>query len=196
MAVGFTHELKRQKLKMKNALIVGERVFLRPAAGRDLEEFTALNRASARLHRGLVSPPTQPEQFNAFLKRCRRADCLCLLVCRVDDGVIVGSINLSQIFRGGFQNAYLGYHVGAQYCGQRHMTEAIQLMLRYAFEHLKLHRLEANIQPGNVASIALVKRAGFVREGYSRRYLKICGRWRDHERWAMIAEDWQAGVFV
>jgi ribosomal-protein-alanine N-acetyltransferase len=177
---------------MKNAVIVGERVFLRPPASRDVEEFVALNRASARLHRGLVSPPTQPEQFDAFLKRCRRADCLCLLVCRIDDGVIVGSINLSQIFRGGFQNAYLGYFVGAQYCGQGHMNEGIQLMLRYSFEHLKLHRLEANIQPGNVASIGLVKRAGFLREGYSRRYLKISGRWRDHERWAIIAEDWQA----
>lgn len=65
-------------------------------------------------------------------------------------------------------------------------------MLRYAFLELKLHRLEANIQPENVASIALVRRAGFVREGYSRRYLKICGRWRDHERWALIAEDWKA----
>lgn len=158
---------------------------------RDREELIALNRASTRFHRGLVSPPTQPEQFNAFLKTCRRADCACFLVCRVDDGVIVGSINLSQIFRGGFQNAYLGYYIGAQYSGQRHMTEAVELMLRYAFERLKLHRLEANIQPGNVVSIALVKRMGFVREGYSRRYLKICGRWRDHERWAIIAEDWR-----
>jgi len=72
------------------------------------------------------------------------------------------------------------------------MTEALQLMLRYAFEKLKLHRLEANIQPVNVASIALVKRAGFSREGFSRRYLKVCGRWRDHERWAIIAEDWKS----
>jgi ribosomal-protein-alanine N-acetyltransferase len=65
-------------------------------------------------------------------------------------------------------------------------------MLEYAFEHLKLHRLQANIQPGNIASIALVKRTGFIREGFSRRYLKICGRWRDHERWAIIAEDWKS----
>jgi ribosomal-protein-alanine N-acetyltransferase len=71
------------------------------------------------------------------------------------------------------------------------MTEALQLILKYAFETLKLHRVEANIQPGNVASIALVKRAGFTQEGYSRRYLKISGRWRDHERWALIAEDWR-----
>jgi ribosomal-protein-alanine N-acetyltransferase len=72
------------------------------------------------------------------------------------------------------------------------MSEALQLMLKYAFKKLKLHRLEANIQPGNAASIALVKRAGFVREGYSQRYLKVSGRWRDHERWAIIAEDWRA----
>jgi len=72
------------------------------------------------------------------------------------------------------------------------MTEAIALMLRYAFADLRLHRIEANIQPGNVASIALVKRAGFVKEGFSRRYLKIGGRWRDHERWAILAEDWRA----
>jgi ribosomal-protein-alanine N-acetyltransferase len=71
------------------------------------------------------------------------------------------------------------------------MTEALQLMMRHAFDDLQLHRLEANIQPGNVASLALVKRAGFGREGYSRRYLKIGGRWRDHERWAILAEDWK-----
>src|SRR2546423_1273315 len=180
------------KAKLKDAAVVGQRVFLRPPAIRDREEFIALNRASVRLHRGLVAPPTHPEQFSAFLKRCRRADCVCLLICLVADGAIVGSINLSQIFRGGFQNAYLGYYVGEGHSGQGHMTEAIHLMLRYAFEDLKLHRLEANIQPGNVASIAVVKRTGFVREGYSARYLKICGRWGDHGRWAIMAVPWRA----
>jgi ribosomal-protein-alanine N-acetyltransferase len=158
---------------------------------RDLAELTALNRASARLHRGLVSPPTKPEQFRAFIKRCRMADCVCFLICRVGDGAVVGSISLSQIVRGNFQSAYLGYYVGGQYAGRGHMTEALRLMLRHAFLRLKLHRVEANIQPGNAASIALVRRAGFVREGYSRRYLKICGRWRDHERWALVAEEWK-----
>jgi [ribosomal protein S5]-alanine N-acetyltransferase len=179
------------RVNLKNAAIAGERVFLRPPLRRDLEEFMALNRASTRLHKGLVSPPTRPAQFTDFLKRCRRIDCACFLICRVADSVIAGSINLSQIFLGGFRNAYLGYYMGAPYAGQGYMTEALQLMLRYTFGHLKLHRLEANIQPENVASIALVKRAGFIREGYSRRYLKICGRWRDHERWAILAEDWK-----
>jgi [ribosomal protein S5]-alanine N-acetyltransferase len=179
------------KARMKNATVAGKRVFLRPPAANDLEEFIALSRASARLHRGLASPPRRPEQFHALLGKCRREDSACFLICRVEDGAIVGSISLSQIFRGGFRSAYLGYYVWRRYAGQGYMTEALRLMLRYAFSHLKLHRLEANIQPGNVASIALVRRAGFVREGYSRRYLKVGGRWRDHERWALTAEEWR-----
>jgi [ribosomal protein S5]-alanine N-acetyltransferase len=180
------------KDKTENATIVGERVFLRPPLRRDSDELIALNRASVRFHRGLVSPPTQPEQFASFLKRSRGADGARFLICRVEDAAIVGSINLSQVFRDGFQNAYLGYYIGAKYAREGYLTEAIDLMLQYAFERLKLHRLEANIQPGNVASLKLVKRAGFTREGFSRRYLKICGRWRDHERWAIIAEDWKS----
>jgi ribosomal-protein-alanine N-acetyltransferase len=170
--------------------LAGEVVFLRPPRAGDLEELIALNRASVRLHRGLVSPPKTPEQVQEYFKRSRREDCRCFLICRQDNGAIVGSINLSQIFRGGFQNAYMGYYVGQPYAGRGYMAEALKLMLRYAFTNLKLHRLEANIQPENAASIALVERAGFVKEGYSRRYLKICGRWRDHERWALIAEEW------
>jgi ribosomal-protein-alanine N-acetyltransferase len=175
---------------MKNAVVAGTSVLLRPPSLRDLGEFVALNQASRRLHRGLASPPTKEEQFIAFLKKCRRADSACFLICRAEDRRIVGSINLSQIVRGGFQNAYLGYYMGERYAGQGYMTEAVQLIVRHAFEGLKLHRLEANIQPGNLASIAVVKRAGFTLEGYSRRYLKICGRWRDHERWAIISEDY------
>lgn len=178
-------------INTKQAATIGKKVFLRPPMKGDASEFIVLNRASFRLHRGLVSPPREAEQFAAFLKRCRKVDSVCFLVCRVEDGVIIGSVTLSQIFRGGFQNAYLGYYIGASYAGRGYMTEALQLLLRYTFEKLKLHRLEANIQPGNVASIALVKRAGFRREGFSPRYLKVCGRWRDHERWAITAEDWK-----
>ncbi|MBA2525330.1 MAG: GNAT family N-acetyltransferase [Pyrinomonadaceae bacterium] len=176
---------------MKNADIVGRRIVLRPPKIRDLEEFVALNRASVRLHRNLVSPPKHAEEFVAYLKTCRQAGSVCFLIHQVEERAIIGSINLSQISRGGFQSAYLGYFMGELYSEQGYMTEAMQLMLRYAFEHLRLHRIEANVQPENTASLALVKRAGFVREGYSRRYLKVCGRWRDHERWAILAEDWR-----
>ena len=171
--------------------IVGDKVLLRVPTSKDCAEFTALNRASRRFHRGLVSPPITPEQFAAFLKRSNTEASICVFVCLVTDGSIIGAMSLSQIFRGGFQNAYLGYYVGSRYAGNGNMTEALQLLLRYAFKELKLHRLEANIQPGNIASIALVKRAGFILEGYSPRYLKVCGRWRDHERWAILADEWK-----
>jgi len=180
--------------KTRDAVVVGRQVYLRRPQSQDRKEFLALNQASVRFHRSLVTPPISPTQFASFLKRCRRADCACFFICRVADHKIIGSINLSQIFLGGFRNAYLGYLVGAQYAGQGYMSEAIQLILRYAFTQLKLHRLEANIQPDNAASRALIKRAGFMREGYSRRYLKIGGRWRYHERWAILAEDWKSAV--
>jgi len=172
--------------------IAGRNVYLRHPTLEDRDEFIALNRASKRLHRGLASPPIDTEQFASLLERCGRSDMECFFVCRVEDGAIVGAINLSQIVRGAFQNAYLGYHVGEQFARRGYMTEAIELAVTYAFETLKLHRLEANIQPGNLPSIAIVKRAGFLREGYSKRYLKICGKWCDHERWAILAEDWEA----
>ena len=69
------------------------------------------------------------------------------------------------------------------------MREGLALLLKHAFGPLGLHRVEANIQPGNTASIALVKGAGFRLEGFSPRYLKVAGRWRDHERWAITVED-------
>jgi len=175
-----------------NTLPIGESLFLRYPTARDCQEFVSLNRASLRFLRGLVSPPINEEQFKVFLKRSRKRDTFCLFVCRVEDRAIIGSINLSQVVQGNFHSAYMGYYIGAPYANRGYMTEAIKLALGFAFESLKLHRLEANIQPHNVASIALVKRAGFTREGYSRRYLKIGGQWRDHERWAILAEDWKS----
>jgi len=174
--------------------LVGEKVYLRAPSARDGEEFIALNRASRRLHRGLVMPPRVPAKFEAYVERCRDERSACFFVCRVEDGRIAGAMNLSEIVRGIFRNAYLGYYVGEPYAGRGYMTEALGLLLGHAFGPLKLHRIEANIQPSNVASIALVRRAGFVKEGYSRRYLKIGGRWRDHERWAILAEDWKGAL--
>jgi ribosomal-protein-alanine N-acetyltransferase len=175
-------------------VIEGKHIFLRRPQDRDQVEYLELNRRSVSFNRGLASPPTQPEEFASFLARSLVDTNACFFICRRTDGAILGSISLSQIFHGGFQSAYLGYQIGAEFARQGYMTEAIRLMLRHAFADLKLHRLEANIQPGNAASIALVKRAGFVKEGYSRKYLKICGRWRDHERWAILAEDWKAAI--
>lgn len=110
---------------------------------------------------------------------------------RADTGDLVGLINISEIVRGAFRSGYLGYYVFAPYQRQGFMLPGLSAAIARAFRKHGLHRLEANIQPGNRASIALVKRLGFRREGFSPRYLKIGGRWRDHERWALTVEDWQ-----
>lgn len=180
------------RLNAKESIISGKNVFLRFPTARDCSEITALNRASVRLHRNLVSPPTQRREFETFLHRCKQPDSVCFVVCQIEDSTIIGSAVLSKIVRGPLQSAYLGYYIGAPYAHRGYMTESIQLILRYAFRDLRLHRVEANIQPENVASLALVRRAGFTREGYSRRYLKVSGRWRDHERWAILVEDWKS----
>jgi ribosomal-protein-alanine N-acetyltransferase len=109
------------------------------------------------------------------------------LVCDRETEVLAGVINLTNIVRGLFQSGYLGYYAVAGNERQGLMGQGLQAVVRHAFKSLKLHRLEANIQPGNVASIALVASCGFRKEGYSPRYLKVGGRWRDHERWAILS---------
>jgi ribosomal-protein-alanine N-acetyltransferase len=167
------------------------RVFLRGPVASDREEFVSLMRASRSFHRPWATAPTDDERFAAYLADSKRSDFEAMLVCRAGDNAIVGFFNLSQIVRRSLQSAYLGYAVGKPFAGHGYMREGIELVLRHAFVDLRLHRIEANIQPGNHASIALAKGAGFQREGFSPRYLKIGGRWRDHERWAILADDWR-----
>jgi ribosomal-protein-alanine N-acetyltransferase len=90
----------------------------------------------------------------------------------------------------GFCSAYLGYYLFTGFEGRGLMTEALTVVMGFCFSEIGLHRLEANIQPQNEASKRLVEECGFINEGYSRKYLKIGDEWRDHERWAIIAEDW------
>jgi [ribosomal protein S5]-alanine N-acetyltransferase len=171
-------------------------VYLRPPAESDREEFISLMRASRSFHRPWATAPTDNDRYDAYLADARRPDFEALLVCRQEDLAIVGFFNLSQIERGALQSAYLGYAAGKRYAGKGYMREAIRLVLMHAFLTMRLHRIEANIQPGNHASIALARGAGFQREGFSPRYLKISGRWRDHERWALLAEDWRSRADV
>src|SRR4029450_9411772 len=101
---------------------------------------------------------------------------------------LVGVVNISEIVHGAFRSAYLGYYAFVPYAGRGLMKEGLALVITYAFRELKLHRLEANIQPGNRASKALVKTLGFRREGLSPRYLKINGSGRDQESWGKVCE--------
>jgi ribosomal-protein-alanine N-acetyltransferase len=171
---------------------VAYRVALRSPTARDRDPFLAAMRASRKLHHPWLDPPTTPEAYERLLGRVSDDRFDPMLACRLQDGAIVGFFNISEIVRGSLQSAFLGYGAVAAYAGQGYMTEGMRLVLARAFDELRLHRLEANIQPGNSGSIALVRRCGFVREGFSELYLKIGGRWRDHERWAIRAEQWRA----
>lgn len=157
----------------------------------DFDELLEIYRTSRNHFRGLMQTEYSRAIFERMLVDAAKESNQYFVTCRRSDDAIIGTINLSQIFRKAFQNAYLGYALGADFTGNGYMTEAVQLILRFAFQELKLHRVEANVQPSNKPSIAVLQRCGFTKEGFSRRYLKIGGRWRDHERWAIIKEDWE-----
>jgi ribosomal-protein-alanine N-acetyltransferase len=168
-------------------------VYLQHPAETDFEELADRYGASRKHLAGLASSNFDRERFEDLLRVADTETTQSFLVCRVADNAIVGTITLSQIFRKGFQNAYLGYMLFAGFTGKGYMTQAVAAMLDSAFGRLKLHRVEANVQPENKPSIAVLKRNGFTKEGFSRRYLKIGSKWRDHERWAIIREDFVQG---
>jgi ribosomal-protein-alanine N-acetyltransferase len=161
------------------------RVTLRHLASRDEKEFLDLVSASTELHRPWMSLPSTPEQYRAYLTRYEQPDEESVLICVRDSGAIAGVVNVNSIIRGRFQSGSIAYAAFTPSAGQGYMTEGLALVVRYAFEQLQLHRLEAQIQPENHASLALVRRVGFRHEGYSPELLYIDGAWRDHERWAI-----------
>ena len=101
---------------------------------------------------------------------------------------VIGVLNLRNITRGSLMSCVMGYGLAPEAVGSGFMTEAIDRMVSVGFDELGLHRLEINIVPRNVRSIAVAERCGFRREGLSPRYLKIAGRWEDHVRYARLNE--------
>jgi ribosomal-protein-alanine N-acetyltransferase len=163
------------------------RVVIRHPTPSDEAEFIAKARRSRALHRPWTTAPTTPAQFRRYLEGSRDERRRAWLVCLRSSGEIAGVVNVSEIVRGSFRSAYLGYYVFVGYEQRGVMRAGLAAVVRHAFRKDGLHRLEANIQPANRASLTLAQACGFAKEGYSRRYLKIGGRWRDHERWAIVA---------
>lgn len=151
----------------------------------ELEDNQLLVKAFANSAAALVPWSAPPANMDSYIS----GQLVYLLVNNAND--LVGVFTLSGVIRGLFHSAYLGYNCFVPYQRQGYMKAGLQLLLHEAFIGLNLHRLEANIQPGNDRSIALVASSGFCKEGYSPQYLRIAGEWRDHERWAIINPDWQ-----
>ena len=162
-------------------------IYVRHPVLADERAFLSAARASRKLHHPWTAAPDTPALFRAYIERMSLPANSALLICRRDTHALVGVVNVTNIILGLFRSGYLGYYAFAGHERQGLMRQGLRATVGHAFKSLKLHRLEANIQPENTASIALVTSCGFTQEGYSPRYLKIGGRWRDHERWAILA---------
>ncbi|WP_419729916.1 GNAT family N-acetyltransferase [Lichenicola sp.] len=155
----------------------------------DAAELIRTNLANRDHHAPWVHPFTDLAGFENRARTIAGGAHVCLVARETASGSLVGVVELSQIVLGSFCSAYLSYYGMAEFAGRGLMTEAVRAAIGVAFEEVGLHRLEANIQPANRASIALVRRLGFRLEGFSPRYLRIDGTWRDHERWALLADE-------
>ncbi|GAA2751438.1 MULTISPECIES: GNAT family N-acetyltransferase [Kitasatospora] len=168
------------------------RVTIRPPRPEDLQPYAEAVRRSAE-HIGRWNP-VEPEGLVELLER-QGAGLRTYLIEDVETGGLVGKCNVANIVMGRFCNAALGYDSYLPYAGTGRMTEGMRLVVDRCFapEHrggLGLHRLEINVQPDNDRSIALAKRLGFRHEGFTPRMLFLGGAWRDHERFALTAEEW------
>ena len=177
--------------------IVGEGVFLRVPQMADYAEWAALREAS----RDFLTPwePTWPaddltrgsfrRRNKRYLEDQRSDLAYPFFIFRKSDGVLVGGLTLANVRRGCAQAGNLGYWMGAAYAGKGYMTGAVAAVLPFAFGTLRLHRVEAACIPANVASIRLLEKTGFRREGFARQYLCIDGVWQDHLLYARLKDD-------
>ncbi len=164
-------------------------ITIRESKLEDKEAFLNAMQRSQSLHQPWVTSPLTSQEFDNYWQRFQQSNQKSYLA--LDElGNIVGVFNVSEIVRGAFQNAFLGFYGIKDYTGKGYMSAGLKLVQKKVFEELELHRLEANIQPENTRSIQLVKNNGFRYEGFSPRYLKINGEWRGHEHWAMTKEDY------
>ncbi|MGI4977716.1 MAG: GNAT family N-acetyltransferase [Janthinobacterium lividum] len=164
-------------------------VTMSPVARTDATELLRANRDSRAHHVPWVRPFTDQNGFERWFGGLAEGTDIALVAREERSGAVAGVTHLSQISRGVQQGAYLGFYGNAAFAGRGLMTEAVRLTVRHAFDAAGLHRIEANVQPCNVRSLALLRRVGFRQEGFSPRYLRIDGAWRDHERWAVVADD-------
>ena len=161
-------------------------VYLRTPTPNDRDEFLGEMLRSRHLHHPWIQPPLTEAGYRRYLARMARDDHAGFLICRRDDHAIAGIINVNHIVHGAFLSASIGYYAVEAQSGRGYMAQGLAQVIDVAFNVMGLHRIEANIQPANARSVALVRRLGFRREGFSPAYLFIDGAWRDHERWARV----------
>ena len=176
---------------MRRAVATRPTTYLRKPTAADATEFVECVRASRDHLVPFVHAADEPSAYRGWIARGNRGDTEQFLVCCREDDAIAGFVNLNNIVRGSLQSASAGWASFLPHAGRGHLRDGVEMVLELAFTQLRLHRIEANIQPPNERSRTLAVRCGFSLEGFSPRFLRIGGEWRDHERWALLVEDWR-----
>lgn len=178
----------------------GERVSLRMPTWRDYHEWMAL-RAESRAFLEPWEPRWAPDELDRSAWRIRisryqdeyiQGTAAAFFIYENSTRKLVGGITLGNIRYGVAQTGHIGYWIGERYAGQGFMVDALRLVVRHAFDTLRLHRIEAACIPDNARSVRVLEKAGFRREGLLRSYLRINSEWHDHYLYALIADDPQA----
>ena len=176
---------------MKRAIATRPRTYLRRPVVGDAAEFVARVLANDDHLLPFVHAVRSQSAYRQWLSRGRQASTEQFLVCDRATDEIAGFVNLNNLTRGSLQSAAAGWAAFPPLDGQGHLTAGLEMVVELAFTQLRLHRVEANIQPANARSRALAARVGFWFEGFSPQFLQIGGEWRDHERWAIHEPAWR-----
>jgi ribosomal-protein-alanine N-acetyltransferase len=179
----------------------GARVVLRPLVPADFKQWREVRRRNQSWltkwePQRLPGQPDTVEDKSAFASRCGARDRERQLGTAWGFGVFVdghlrGEMNINSIQRGPFQNCYIGYWIDEAVAGSGFTPEAVVVALRFAFQELRLHRVQIAIIPRNLASRRVVEKLGIRDEGLAVRYLEIDGNWEDHIRYAITSEEWE-----
>lgn len=168
-------------------------VYIRELRPEDEKQFVWAMQKSRDFHYPFINAPCTIANFREYWNKCQ-LDGQKAYLAFTQDHSLVGVFNLSGIVYGHFQSAYLGYYAAVDHAGKGLMSQGLKLVLQHIFLDLQLHRVEANIQPTNSVSIHFATKHGFLKEGFSPRYLQINGIWCDHFRFAITYEDWLSTV--
>jgi len=161
---------------------------IRPLDQEDAKVYLFKQRQSRQLLKPWVQTPSTHQEFRAYIKEMSTPSHRAYAAIHTHTREMVGVVELRDIYMFDFKNSYITYYGFVGHLKQGFMRLAVHQVIQLAFHHLKLHRLEANIQPDNTASIALAHSCGFLKEGFSPKFIKKNGQWRDHERWAILNE--------
>ncbi|BAB04304.1 GNAT family protein [Halalkalibacterium halodurans] len=172
----------------------GENIVVKLASVEDVEQLLALevrNKEFFQQFTGLrdsafYTYEGQKERIIREMEAAKADTGYLFLICLKESDEVIGEVSLTEVVRGNLQSCWIGYFLDKVHNGKGYMTEAVKLVVDYAFTELAFHRIEAGVMPHNIGSINVLLKAGFQKEGLARKNVKINGRWEDHQTLAIL----------